>query len=203
MRPTHRVPLPAQRVPSLVSPLGRDPQNVGAVFCVLDSAQAAWNPTPSTQAEADQQDARATLNPKYLKVWRFLDCESSGEELAVGRRRQRTVARRTAVTQQAVERALGKLLTDENFRERFFENPRGPAGEPASPSRRSSSRRSRECLDTRSSAFTTIWTSGSVGLVSIPVADLARPIAALSIVIAGKPERWVGHDAPESAPGVP
>ena len=27
------------------------------------------------------------------------------------------------MTQQAVERALGKLLTDENFRERFFENP--------------------------------------------------------------------------------
>jgi hypothetical protein len=27
------------------------------------------------------------------------------------------------VTQQAVERALGKLLTDENFRERFFTNP--------------------------------------------------------------------------------
>ena len=26
------------------------------------------------------------------------------------------------MTQQAVERALGKLLTDENFRERFFEN---------------------------------------------------------------------------------
>jgi hypothetical protein len=31
--------------------------------------------------------------------------------------------RRTAVTQQAVERALGKLLTDENFRERFFASP--------------------------------------------------------------------------------
>jgi len=31
--------------------------------------------------------------------------------------------RRTAVTQQAVERALGKLLTDENFRERFFAGP--------------------------------------------------------------------------------
>ena len=29
----------------------------------------------------------------------------------------------TAVTQQAVERALGKLLTDENFRERFFASP--------------------------------------------------------------------------------
>jgi len=27
-------------------------------------------------------------------------------------------ARRTAVTQQTVERALGKLLTDENFRDR-------------------------------------------------------------------------------------
>ena len=27
------------------------------------------------------------------------------------------------MTQQAVERALGKLLTDENFRERFLENP--------------------------------------------------------------------------------
>jgi hypothetical protein len=27
------------------------------------------------------------------------------------------------VTQQAVERALGKLLTDENFRDRFFANP--------------------------------------------------------------------------------
>jgi len=31
--------------------------------------------------------------------------------------------RRTAVTQQALERALGKLLTDENFRERFFASP--------------------------------------------------------------------------------
>jgi hypothetical protein len=27
------------------------------------------------------------------------------------------------VTQQAVERTLGKLLTDENFRERFFASP--------------------------------------------------------------------------------
>ena len=27
------------------------------------------------------------------------------------------------MTQQAVERALGKLLTDENFRERFFAGP--------------------------------------------------------------------------------
>jgi hypothetical protein len=27
------------------------------------------------------------------------------------------------VTQQAVERALGKLLTDENFREQFFAGP--------------------------------------------------------------------------------
>lgn len=27
------------------------------------------------------------------------------------------------MTQQAVERALGKLLTDENFRDRFFTNP--------------------------------------------------------------------------------
>ena len=27
------------------------------------------------------------------------------------------------MTQQAVERTLGKLLTDENFRERFFTNP--------------------------------------------------------------------------------
>ena len=27
------------------------------------------------------------------------------------------------MTQQPVERALGKLLTDENFRERFLENP--------------------------------------------------------------------------------
>ena len=30
---------------------------------------------------------------------------------------------RTAVTQHAVERALGKLLTDEAFRERFFAAP--------------------------------------------------------------------------------
>jgi hypothetical protein len=30
---------------------------------------------------------------------------------------------RTAVTQHAVERALGKLLTDENSRDRFFANP--------------------------------------------------------------------------------
>jgi Ribosomally synthesized peptide prototyped by Frankia Franean1_4349. len=43
----------------------------------------------------------------------------SGSVLAIeGRRR-----RRTAVTQQAVERALGKLLTDENFRDRFIANP--------------------------------------------------------------------------------
>ncbi len=27
------------------------------------------------------------------------------------------------MSQQAVERALGKLLTDENFRDRFFTNP--------------------------------------------------------------------------------
>ena len=27
------------------------------------------------------------------------------------------------MTQQAVERTLGKLLTDENFRDRFFTNP--------------------------------------------------------------------------------
>ena len=27
------------------------------------------------------------------------------------------------MTQQAVERTLGKLLTDENFRDRFFANP--------------------------------------------------------------------------------
>jgi hypothetical protein len=47
----------------------------------------------------------------------------------MGMLRQRTVARRTAVTQQAVERALGKLLTDENFRERFFENPEGASWE--------------------------------------------------------------------------
>jgi hypothetical protein len=33
------------------------------------------------------------------------------------------------VTQQAVERALGKLLTDENFRERFFENPEAASWE--------------------------------------------------------------------------
>jgi hypothetical protein len=80
-----------------------------------------------------------------------------------------------------VERALGKLLTDENFRERFFENPEWVSWKPASPSRRSSSRRSRECLDTRSSVFTTISTSGSVGLLSIRIAGLARAIAALSI----------------------
>jgi hypothetical protein len=33
------------------------------------------------------------------------------------------------VTQQAVERALGKILTDENFRERFFENPEAASWE--------------------------------------------------------------------------
>ena len=33
------------------------------------------------------------------------------------------------MTQQAVERALGKLLTDENFRERFFENPEAASWE--------------------------------------------------------------------------
>jgi hypothetical protein len=33
------------------------------------------------------------------------------------------------VTQQAVQRALGKLLTDENFRERFFTNPESAAWE--------------------------------------------------------------------------
>jgi hypothetical protein len=37
--------------------------------------------------------------------------------------------RRTAVTQQAVERALGKLLTGENFRERFFESPEAASWE--------------------------------------------------------------------------
>jgi len=85
------------------------------------------------------------------------------------------------VTQQAVERALGKLLTDENFRERFFENPEGPAGKPASPSRRSSSRPSRACLDTRSSAFTTISTSGSVGLLSILIAALSGRIREITV----------------------
>ena len=34
-----------------------------------------------------------------------------------------TAKEETAVSQQAVERALGKLLTDENFRDRFFTNP--------------------------------------------------------------------------------
>ena len=38
-------------------------------------------------------------------------------------------ARRTAVTQQAVERALGKLLTDENLLERFFESPKAASWE--------------------------------------------------------------------------
>ena len=33
------------------------------------------------------------------------------------------------MTQQAVERALGKLLTDENFRERFFESPEAASWE--------------------------------------------------------------------------
>jgi hypothetical protein len=33
------------------------------------------------------------------------------------------------VTQQAVERALGKLLTDENFCGRFFENPEAASWE--------------------------------------------------------------------------
>jgi hypothetical protein len=45
--------------------------------------------------------------------------EGSGPELAVGKTRKEE----TAVSQQAVERALGKLLTDENFRDRFFANP--------------------------------------------------------------------------------
>ena len=34
------------------------------------------------------------------------------------------------MTQQAVERALGKLLTDENFRERFFTNAEIASWEP-------------------------------------------------------------------------
>ena len=33
------------------------------------------------------------------------------------------------MTQQAAERALGKLLADENFRERFFENPEAASWE--------------------------------------------------------------------------
>jgi hypothetical protein len=33
------------------------------------------------------------------------------------------------VTQQAVERTLGKLLTDEAFRERFFANPEAASWE--------------------------------------------------------------------------
>jgi hypothetical protein len=55
------------------------------------------------------------------------------------------------VTQQAVERALGKLLTDENFRERFFENPEAAsweAGISRSPTELDAlSRVSRQALD--------------------------------------------------------
>jgi hypothetical protein len=44
-------------------------------------------------------------------------------DLAWALLQQNSGIRRTAVTQQAVERVLGKLLTDENFRDRFFTNP--------------------------------------------------------------------------------
>jgi hypothetical protein len=53
--------------------------------------------------------------PETQCIDRFVE---SGAELALQNAR-----RRTAVTQQAVERALGKLLTDENFRDQFFANP--------------------------------------------------------------------------------
>jgi hypothetical protein len=48
--------------------------------------------------------------------------DDSGSVLVTAERRKAR-RRRTAVTQQAVERTLGKLLTDENFRERFFASP--------------------------------------------------------------------------------
>lgn len=55
------------------------------------------------------------------------------------------------MTQQAVERALGKLLTDESFRERFFENPEAAsweAGISLSPTELDAlSRLSRRALD--------------------------------------------------------
>jgi hypothetical protein len=57
------------------------------------------------------------------------------------------------VTQQAVERALGKLLTDENFRERFFENPEAASWEAGLASRPSSSRRTHACLDIQQPVF--------------------------------------------------
>ena len=77
----------------------------------------AWN--HARKAPRTRAAKRALMRPKYVKVRMLLDFPESGAALALGGRRRR----RTAVTQQAVERALGKLLTDENFRERFFTNP--------------------------------------------------------------------------------
>jgi hypothetical protein len=56
---------------------------------------------------------------KLWKVRIFSDSDGSGAAIKIAE----CGRRRTAVTQQAVERALGKLLTDENFRERFFAGP--------------------------------------------------------------------------------
>jgi hypothetical protein len=74
------------------------------------------------------------------------------------------------VTQQAVERALGKLLTDENFRERFFENPEAAsweAGLALSPIELEAlARVPRHAL----ASFTMISTRGSAGPRSIRIA---------------------------------
>jgi hypothetical protein len=56
---------------------------------------------------------------KLLKLRKLYDFVEFGAVLALRKPRRR----RAAVTQQAVERTLGKLLTDENFRDRFFTNP--------------------------------------------------------------------------------
>jgi len=59
------------------------------------------------------------VRAKYPKSVLLFDFAEYDLELALEEPRKEA----TAVTQQAVERALGKLLTDENFRGRFFSRP--------------------------------------------------------------------------------
>ena len=72
----------------------------------------------STQTLCVRGVQSVLMTLKLLKLRKLYDFVEFGAVLALRKPR-----RRTAVTQQAVERTLGKLLTDENFRDRFFTNP--------------------------------------------------------------------------------
>ena len=77
----------------------------------------AWNHPRKTRCAPAA--ARASIGSKCLKLPTLYGYVESGAVIEIEDRGRR----RTAVTQQALERALGKLLTDENFRERFFASP--------------------------------------------------------------------------------